>query len=78
MAKPGPVCNQQTSMLTFSCNELCTFNCLLLTNISVQKFNLCDNGIYVTPALQSNTDYMFLVTATDQVGKINGESSAYS
>ena len=36
VVKPDPVSNQQTSMLTFSCNELCTFNCQLLANMSTK------------------------------------------
>ena len=77
MVKPGQISNQQTSMLTFSCNELCTFNCQLLANMSLQNYSSCDNGVYITPTLQSDTNYTFFVTATDQVGN-TGESAAYS
>ena len=77
MTKPSLISNQQTSMFTFSCNEMCTFKCQLMANMSEEIYSSCNSGTFVTPTLQSNTNYTFFVTATDQVGNI-GESADYS
>ena len=79
LARPASISNQHTSTLTFSCNEICTFYCQLMRNSSMEELSSssCNRGSFITPALQPNTNYTFLVTATDQVGNV-GETIAYS
>ena len=77
LVKPSPISNQQTSMLTFFCNEICTFHCQLIANLSVESYSSCNSGSFITPALQPHTNYTFIVTATDHIGNI-GDSVSYS
>ena len=82
LRKPSSVSNEDTSVLTFSCNESpCSYECSIrsdhLQNNNNNLFVPCDSGEFVTSILQTDSNYTFLVRATDQVGN-RGESASYT
>ena len=74
--RPSLVSSQQVSALIFSCSETCSFECHFMSNTTQESYSSCNNGLFVTPTLQPNTNYTFVVIATDQVGN-TGESVSY-
>ena len=79
LTMPNNVSSEQVSTLTFSCNELpCTYQCQWSNdNNMTQITSSCNDGTFTTPSLEPDTNYTFVVTATDQVGNI-GNSVSYS
>ena len=75
--QPNLISNNVTPIFMYTCNENCTFECLLLFNQSHNHSSECNGGIFVTPSLQHNTNYTISIVATDQVGN-RGEPTAYS
>ena len=76
-AKPSPISNQQSFMLAFSCNEICSYQCYFISNMSLENYSFCNSGRFSTPTLSPNTNYTLLVVATDQLGN-TAESISYS
>ena len=74
---PNLLSNNVTPIFRYTCNENCTFECLLLFNQSHHHSSECNGGIFVTPSLQHNTNYTLTIVATDQVGN-RGKPTAYS
>ena len=75
--KPRSISNQQTSILTFSCAEICSYKCHFVSNMTHESVVPCNNGIFYTPILQSGTNYTLFVIAIDQAGN-QGESVSYT
>ena len=73
---PMPLSNQITSILIFSCDEMCTLECQLLSNSTLSQESSCNRHVFITPTLQHNTTYTFMVTATDKVN--NRETATYT
>lgn len=67
-SKPRSISNQQTSTLTFSCAEICSYECRFVSNMTQEFIVSCDSGMFNTPILQSGTNYALFVTAIDQAG----------
>ena len=74
--KPALLSNQQTAILRFTCNEICSLECEFFSN-SISEAFPCNQGVFVTSTLEHNTNYTFSVTATDQVGN-EGEIVSYT
>ncbi len=79
MQKPPMLSNLQRVTFTFACNEsICSFECTLLSNnISLQSSSCNAGRRYITPILEHNGNYTFLIVATDAVGN-KGEPAVYS
>ena len=78
--KPEKISNQLISTLYFACNEIrCTFECQFISNNNMPEEiqSQCNGGVFITPTLQHNDNYTFLVAAIDQVGN-KGESTMYA
>ena len=75
--QPNQLSSNVTPIFTYTCNEICTFECQLSFNQSQGNSSDCNNGIFVTPPLQHNTNYTLSLVATDQVGN-RGEPVTYS
>ena len=76
MQKPLKLSNRETARFIFSCTEICSFNCtLLLNNVAVHD-GTCNSGRYMTPVLEHNGVYTFIVTVADEVDN-KGESVTY-
>ena len=75
--RPHPISNEQSFMLTFSCNENCSYKCYLISNMSLESYSFCNGGSYSTPLLLPNTNYTLVVVATDQLGN-TADSISYS
>ena len=76
-SKPHSISNQQTSILTFSCTEICSYECRFVSNMTQEFVVPCDDGMFNTPILQSSTNYALFVTAIDQAGN-RAESVSYT
>ena len=75
---PSIVSNEQAGTFTFSCNETCSFECQFLSINTTQEISSpCNDGSFVTPTLQSNTQYTLIVTPTDQVGN-TGQGASFT
>ena len=75
--KPTPLSNQQITTFTFVCNEVCSFECEFISNNISHENSPCNQGRFITPALENNGIYTFKVTATDQVGN-RGQAAVYA
>ena len=76
--RPALVSNQLSSRLTFSCNEICTFGCLLFEfNSSRGNIVSCNQRFFSTPILEHNKSYVFVVVPTDDVGN-RGQEFSYT
>ncbi len=77
--KPALLSNEQNATFAFNCNEECSFECKfgLTGTMPGLSSSGCDSGVFVTPALEHNNAYTFVVTATDQVGN-RGETASYT
>ena len=77
--KPRLVSNEETSTLVFSCNESpCSYECHFRSSMMAQEIlSPCYGGVFVTPILQTDTNYTLLVRAIDQVGN-TGEGVSYT
>ncbi len=77
LRKPDQISNVRTPLLTFTCNEPpCSFECILTSNGLQNSFSSCNNGEFITPMLQPDTNYTFSVRAIDQVGNRGDSTSA--
>ena len=72
---PKVISNKHTFTFIFSCDELCLFECQLLSvfpyynNDRVQEISRqCNQGEFTTPTLLHNVSYTFSVAAIDQAG----------
>ena len=76
---PQKISNQFFSRFAFACNEArCSFECIFMSNSIPEEIkSQCRNGTFVTPTLQHNDRYSFMVTATDEVGN-KGEPTRYT
>ena len=74
--RPVPVSNQVSTRLSFSCNEVCTFECSF-HEYNASQFELfpCNQRFYFTPVLEHGKTYVFAVVPTDDVGNRGGEIS---
>ena len=78
LQKPAQLSNQQTAILRFACNEICSYECKFFSDlVSATDHFSCISGFFYTPTLEHNTSYIFSVTATDQVGN-KGEAMTYA
>ena len=59
-AKPWLISNQRTGVLTFSCTEICSYECQFVSNTTLERVVPCNDGIFYIPILQSGTNYTFL------------------
>ena len=76
--RPALVSNQLSSRLTFSCNEICTFGCLLFEfNSSRGNIASCNQQFFSTLILEHNKSYVFVVIPTDDVSN-HGEEISYT
>ena len=76
-ATPRPISNEQSFMLAFSCNEVCSYQCYFIANMSMESHSFCNSGTFATPLLLPNTNYTLVIVATDQLGN-TGERTSYS
>ena len=76
-ARPRPVSNEQSVMLAFTCNEVCSYQCYFIANMTLESHSYCNSGRFATPLLSANTNYTLVVVATDQLGN-TGERVSYS
>ena len=74
---PRPISNEQSVTLAFTCNEVCSYQCYLMSNMSLGNGSSCNSGRFSTPALSPNTNYTLVVIATDQLGN-TAEGVSYS
>ena len=77
--RPNQVSNERMPTLAFSCNDLlaCSYVCRLISNTTQGNLSPCNSGTFTTPALRANTNYTFLMQATDQVGN-EGATVSYT
>ena len=71
------VSHLQHAIFTFACNEICLFECTLLSNNITLQSSPCNGRRHTTPLLEHNGNYTILVIATDAVGN-KGEAIIYS
>ena len=76
-ARPRPISNEQSFVLAFSCNEMCSYQCYFLANMSLESYTFCNSGRFATPLLSPNTNYTLVIVATDQLGN-TAEGISYS
>ena len=75
---PAPVSNQLTPTFTFTCGEVCIFDCLLQERDGIRKdYFPCNQHFYTTPILEHNRTFTFSVVATDDVGN-RGQEVTYT
>lgn len=79
----GETCKALQSTMCYDsvwvkCNEVCSFECQLLsTDLLKVGPHTCDSGTFVTPTLEHNSTYAFMVIATDMVGN-QGKGVTYT
>ena len=72
------ISNQQTLRITFSCDEICTYDCLFFEfNTSRGENFPCNQRSFITPVLEHNKTYVFVAIPTDDVGN-KGEEASYT
>ena len=65
---PAPVSNQLRPTFTFTCSEVCLFDCQLQKRDGISEdYFPCNQHFYTTPNLEHNCTYVFSVVATDDV-----------
>ena len=76
--RPAPVSNQQTPRFTFTCSEICTFECKVQeSEREGDEYFPFNQLIYTTASLEHNRTYTFGVVATDDVGN-RGQEEKYT
>ena len=69
--KPSRLSDQRAPILTFRCNEACSFECKFFSNAMTQQVPFsCGVGSFAPQNLEHNGSYTFQVTAMDGVGNI--------
>ena len=76
-SKPRAISNQRNSILTFSCIEICSFECRFVANMTQESLLACNDGIFFASFLQSSTNYTLFIVTIDQAGN-RGESVSYT
>ena len=76
--RPSPVSNQQSPRFTFTCSEICTFECKVqMSDRLTEEYLPCNQRFYNIPSLEHNRMYKFSVVATDDVHN-SGQKVTYT
>ena len=65
---PPSLSNQVRSTIRFSCDEFCTAECQLSSDVSEGSPISCNSRSFITPSLQHNNSYTLSIIALDRIG----------
>ena len=65
---PPSLSNQVRSTIRFACDEFCTAECQLSSDVSEGSPISCNSRSFITPSLQNNNNYTLSIIVMDRIG----------